>query len=653
MTVSVTNQPKSKVELQEEKLGKNWTALSKALYTMFDQGLSARKTLDDDLIRWNNAYEMRVAPRNWPWPRASNVTTTIIPTEIDTTLANIVLAVYAIQRFYVVNGNSEQAATTQHDVEQFLNAELFRQRRGQSWLMQHVEAVFASLRDGNGVTEILYRKEYAKMRIAIVERLQDPDTGIDVIDPSTGRPIIQTRSEEQVVPIYDDVDLQTVELRDFGIIPAWQTDIDKAAAVWRRSYLDSNELHAMCKSKDNPDGPLSRQAVDYAISMTARGESELKYSRQGYSTYTIAGEINPALEESTAMPELLQHTGPLDVIRLHSNAFFNGKEYVYWLHPLSETCLGWERYQYWHGQRPFSLKRPFPRVRRFYGLSLAGRLLPSVIEIQGNKNRRNDFLDQRTLPPSYELDGAKLITKNNSWGPDARWKLPQPDAVGIIPLPSGIEHLLAGQQEEELLRADIQRFTGNSSPMAGIPQSGRPTKAGIQAAVANAGVRHNFSAMYVRDADTRTVNQIVQLKIQYGPDVSVVDTNVGGAPKRFVVPKEVLAQDYTFTIAGAGGPLDKATRTQEMQSLYALLMNNPLIQGNTVRVWGVTRMLLEEYSRADILALIGTRDEAEAQQKATAMMQQLGIGAQPGAQEGGQGGQPAHGGGAPPPQPAG
>ena len=648
MSAGATTQPQSKVELQEKNLGKFWTSLSQALYVTFDQALSARERRDLKLDAWNNAYEMRVGQRNWPWPSASNVTTTIIPTQVDTMLANIVLAVYAVQRYYVVNGNTPEAANGQHDVEQGLNAELLRQRPGGSWLYQHIESLFAGLRDGNGITEILYKKEWAEQNIAIVERVTDPDTGIDIVDPLTGQPVIRTRVESQKIPIYDDVALETVELRDFGVIPAWQTDIDKAAGVWRRSYMDSNELRAMVKTADNPDGPLRKDAVEYAINFNAKGENELKYSRQGYSTYTIAGDIDVGLSEGTADPELKQHTGPLDVVRIHANMFFDGKEYVFWLHPLSETCLGWQRYQYWHGQRPFSVKKPLPRVKRFYGLSLIERLLPSVVEIQANKNRRNDFLDQRTLPPMYELDGAKLLTKNNALGPDARWKLPNPEAVGILKLPTDVNLLLAGKDEEGLLREDIQEFTGNGSLATGQVPTGRPTKAGIQAAVARQGLRHNFVAMHVRDADMRTINQVIALKIQYGPDTSIIDTNIGGEPKKLIIPKEVLAQDYTITIAGQGGPLDKSTRTQEMQSLYALLMQNPLIAGHPIKIWALTRMLLEEYSRADILELIGTRDEAEQQEKLAQMMAQMGV--QPGQQPGGQ---PGGGGGHAPSQPAG
>jgi hypothetical protein len=646
-----TSQPESDVSLREKKLGKFWSQLSQALYLTFDNALSSRTQYDTDLRIYNAFYEMALGVRNWPWKNASNVSTTIIPTQLDTTLANVVLAVYAIQRFYVINGNTPEAANNQHDVEQFLNSELFRPRPGKSWISQHVESLFAALRDGNGVTEILYRKEFANQKVAIVERLQD-DSGLPLIDPLSGDPITRTTVEEMNVPIYDDVDLQTVEMRDFGVIPSWQTDIDKAAAVWRRCYLDSNELYSMCKSADNPDGPLKKEAVDFAVSMTPRGNSELWYSRQGYSTYTINGKLDPLLEEGFSDIELQQHVGPLDIIRFHSNQFFDGKEYVFWLHPLSQTMLGYQRYQYWHGQRPFSIKTPFPRVKRFYGFGIPERLIPTVVEIQGNRNRRNDFLDQRTLPPMFKQRGVKLLTKNQSLGPDTIWEVPEGvdgrNAIGILNLPQDVGVMMAGKAEEEVMRNDIEEFTGNSSPMLGQPTSGRPTAKGIQAAVARASVRHNFIAMNTREADARTLYQIVQLKIQYGKDVQESNTSISGVPKKLIIPKWMLAQDFTMTIAGAGGPLDKQMRAQEMQSLYDLLMKNPIVGNDPVKIWGVTRMLLEEYNRADILALIGTRDEAEQQKKAMQMAQAaqqnplaaaMGGGGQPGGGQP-QGGQP-------------
>ena len=398
----------------------------------------------------------------------------------------------------------------------------------------------------------------------------------------------------------------------------------EAAACWRRCYIDSTELRSMCKSKDNPDGPLEKEAVEFAISMVPRGESELGNSRTRVTRRTRSP--GPDSDRSgrglLQTARLEQHVGPLEIIQFHTKQFFGGDEYVMWMHPQSQTCLGYQRYQYWHRQRPFSIKTPFPRIKRFYGLSLIERLAPDVVEIAGNRNRRNDFLDQRTLPPMYELDGAKLLTKNNAFGPDARWKLPSKDAVGILPLPTDTSMLLAGEKEEQLMRQDIEEFTGNSAPMLGAPSSGRKTAKEIQQVTARASVRHNFVAMHIRDADARTLYQIVQLKIQYGPDYAETDTQVGGKPMKLQISKEMLAQDFTWSIAGSGGPLDKSSQAQEMQSLYALLMQNPIIQPDPVKVWGVTRMLLEQYNRADILSLIGTRDEAEQQKKLTDMLKQ-------------------------------
>lgn len=621
-TTSTTQQPKSTVELQKTKLGVGWASLSQALYNTWDAAISDREVYDRNLTIWNNFYERRAGVRNWPWKNASNIVVNIIPTQLDTMLADIVLDVYGIQRFYVVNGNTEQAASRQHDVEQYLNAELFRDRPGKSWIMQSVESTFAGLRDGNGITSIYYRKEIKKERVAIVERLTDPETGIDIINPETGKPFVRTTVEERDIPVYDDVMHETVEARNFGVIPAWQTDIDKAAATWERRWLDSTVLRGMCKSTANPDGPLQNEAVEFAISYLAAGESDLKNSRQGYSTYTIAGQIQIGQEEGTASPEMQQHVGPLEVIEMHSNQFFGGDEYVFWFHVQSQTCMGYQRYQYWHGQRPYSIKTPFPRIDRYYGISLVERLLPDVIEINANRNRRNDFLDQRTLPPMYELDGAKLLTKNNAWGPDARWKLPSKDAVGFIPMPD-VSALLAGKEEEEIMRQDIMEFTGNSSVGMGVPSAGRKTAKEIQSVSARASLRHKFIAMFVRDADARTLHQTIQLKIQYGPDYHQIDTNIGGVPQRLQISKEDLAQDYTFSIAGSGGSLDKAAQSTEMQSVYMILMQNPLIAGDPVKIWGVTRMMLESYNRADILSLIGTRDEAEQQKKAQQMMAQM------------------------------
>ena len=56
-------------------------------------------------------------------------------------------------------------------------------------------------------------------------------------------------------------------------------------------------------------------------------------------------------------------------------------------------------------------------------------------------------------------------------------------------------------------------------------------------------------------------------------------TNQQGQPEKLMLEKEVLAQDYDMAVAGMAGPLDRDNRRSDTLTLYSLLMQNPLIQG--------------------------------------------------------------------------
>ena len=70
------------------------------------------------------------------------------------------------------------------------------------------------------------------------------------------------------------------------------------------------------------------------------------------------------------------------------------------------------------------------------------------------------------------------------------------------------------------------------------------------------------------------------------------------------------------------GPLDRDNRRSDTLTLYSLLMQNPLVQGNMSRTWSTTMMVLEEFNRPDVPAIIGTMQEAIQQQQVMAQAQQ-------------------------------
>jgi hypothetical protein len=151
-------------------------------------------------------------------------------------------------------------------------------------------------------------------------------------------------------------------------------------------------------------------------------------------------------------------------------------------------------------------------------------------------------------------------------------------------------------------------------------------------------------AARIRDAMKRVFLQIHALKLQYGPDdMQTQVANPGGKPERLQITKAILAQDYDLSIAGLGGPVDKQGRQQSMLFLYTLLMKNPLIMQDPMKIYAVSRMLLEEYDRVDIPTLLGTQEElmqkmqqAAQQAQQAAAMGQPPPGQNPQQQQGGQ-----------------
>jgi hypothetical protein len=136
----------------------------------------------------------------------------------------------------------------------------------------------------------------------------------------------------------------------------------------------------------------------------------------------------------------------------------------------------------------------------------------------------------------------------------------------------------------------------------------------------------DLMAMQVRKWVEDIFYQWHHLNLQYGPDTFTTTSQTqDGQPEKLRLDKQVLAQDYELGAAGMSGPLDRDSRRDDILTLYSLLMQNPLVQGNLGRVWSTTMMVLEEYNRPDVPAIIGTMQDALQQQQAVQAAQQTAL----------------------------
>lgn len=592
--------------------------IGQQLWNAISQGIGDRGELDDNLEAWNAFYEMQTDEKDWPWPDSSNVFIPFIPTQLDTLVARLAGIVY-VPRLYLVEGNTPQAQAYQHDVEQFYNAGLNRHDRRTA----HYAWLHLGLRDGFSAMDVTWRKTISRRKVRVHQPVMI-GPGMPKIDMATGEPEMEWLEQEVEQTVYDDYVLDPVECRDIVVVPATARDLASAKVVAKRVLLDETTLRAMCQGED-PE--LDRQAVEQALKYVSSGQSELTAEQQSTETYSAAGLLNPSGSTgttSTVAVKVFDRT--LSVFRCSTNIFdIDGdgwpEECIAWVHESSGILLGIDAYRYLHGRRSLVPFTPLPRANRWLGFSLIGRLAPIQVEINSAHNARNDQIDLRLSPPRYKKDGVKIDEKSGKWGPDVEYEVQDKDDIGLVFVPPMPEDSL---QQEMMLQQYGQMFTGLSAPMVGGQSQGRRSAKEIGVQQQSAGIRIDFIAAQVREAERQVLEMIHALTLQYGPRQMTEQTqNADGRPQKLVISKEKLNQDYILSVAGLGAPLDQQSRTQERMFIFSLLKDVPFVVQDETKFYRLVRFLLESTGTPDLTSIIGTEQDAmqRQQQKQQAMQQ--------------------------------
>jgi len=609
----LTPVPPSDLDPPKVKLSKaQRLKIGESLYSSLISAQADRKGLTRQIQDWNKLWEGQVDERAFPWPGCANIYVPVVQTQVQMLTAELSTVIYQ-DRFYTVQGNTPTALSSAPQVEKFYNKEY----NDKKWDKAHYDWAQSGILDGACFMQVLWRKETRKRNKLVYQQTND-EGGVPVPDGSASpdeKGVVPPLEEEQVISIDQDiwngVELKPVRLRDFYMFPAWNPEnLDEPQAVAVREWLDENMLKKMVRS-----GILYKDAVKRAIAYATETRSERNLSEDGTDDIDVGSSINIGAEQGSLDSELNPQKGQLEVFRFHSRQFDLDKddepeENIYWFSRNSRELLGVVAYPYWAPKRPFFDWAPIPRPGKVIGFSLVGLLAGLANEIMAIHNQRRDWTDLITSPPLLEKQGAKLDTRNYSWGPAAKWKVSSPDDVSILKLPDAPASSI---QEEGLL-------TGYAKELAGaedIQQTGqRQTKAQVMASQFKVGIRTALIAERFRDASREIVKFVNELNIQYGPkDQEVLTRNKQGAPETFILPKKSLVEDYTWDINGAGGPIDKQQKLSECLVAYKMLLSNPLVATDMPKIYNVTRWVLEQMDVPSVEDLIGTEKDAQAKQK--------------------------------------
>jgi hypothetical protein len=232
--------------------------------------------------------------------------------------------------------------------------------------------------------------------------------------------------------------VEAVELRNIITIPAEAKSIQDAMAVVKVEYLYEDRLMEMVN-----DGLLDKDEVEDALSFVPTGTTELATSQQPLNTYTAGDTLSIGVGQGTQTSKFFRNRGPIEVYRVHSKQYDldqdgTPEENIFWIHASTWRMLGWTRYEYFNGLRPFFPFSPFSRPARLLGFSLVGRLAGLQNERDAIRNQRLDENSLRLSPPFVGKKGTSLEDNGFTWGPNETWwtENPQTDLIRLEQPPS-------------------------------------------------------------------------------------------------------------------------------------------------------------------------------------------------------------------------
>ncbi|MGH7744556.1 MAG: portal protein, partial [Candidatus Dormibacteria bacterium] len=407
--------------------------LGSFLYQTVMFSISAREELEENLDYYDALDEMEAEPREWPWPGASSFIVPYIPAQLNSLTAKLTSLIF-VERFFLVNGNTAEASANQYSVERYYNAELSKH----SWVHAFYNCTRFALRDGTSIMEVMWKKDTSKKRFLI--DLPKMDEMGNTLTDDEGNPEIEHTYQEIEIENYNDVELTSVEVRDFLLLPSWKPSIENDGGVARAKLYSEQDLLSMVKSKKNPTGWLWKEEVQTILATRSPGESDLNESLQSIADYKIRQQIEITEDTGNTIDGISRQRGPFKCWLIFSNALdMDGdgqfEENVFLLHEESQTCAGTMPYPYLHGRRPYIALAPLPRPNRFFGKSIC-ELLKGVQEgLNTVVNQKNDEATIRLSPPRYVRRGAMVQSSDERWGPDVTYEVDDPSDVGIIPLP--------------------------------------------------------------------------------------------------------------------------------------------------------------------------------------------------------------------------
>lgn len=509
------------------------TEIADWLVTAIDRSVTAKQTLDDQLVIWEKQYEAipKTPVKNWPWPNASNLVVPITASHVESVLARLMGSIFMGRQLWVGEPKSAKWVDLVEPIEQWLN-----------WVGHDVMDMYTAcqqwflgmLKFGTGILKLPWEK--IVRRVVYKETAGTTKTEI-VVRHEGPLPVIVPISDFYVTPdAYSTLDVQNCE----GIFQR---------CVWTKKTLKERESSGIFRNLDKIlDSPRSQ---DTPMQEQKNRETYLEIADKTGEFETWEGWVSYDLKGDGILSELLvdYHYPTRTVLR----AIYN---------------------PYRHQERPFHFIRFMPREGSFWGIGICQMLHDIQEEITSEHNLRVDNA-------SISNSSAFKVKRNSHLDEVEIYPgafVPFDDVDDIAPLEIGTTHdtLL----REELHTGSIgERRTGVSDYSVGRESAAigsRATATSTLALIREGNKRFLMTINDIRKSLSNIAHQIIMLYQQFAKDNQVMyeifsEKEKMWIEKYFNMPSEYTKANIAIDVPALSETENKDAKKQGLLTLMQMM----------------------------------------------------------------------------------
>lgn len=390
----------------------------------------------------------------------------------------------------------------------------------------------------------------------------DPMTGlpaitqVPVIDPMTGQQQTELVEVEEIVPVWDDNELQVVAWEDQWCDPLF-SDIDEARFFFHREIATRSQLDAKLQLlKDTGSGKV------FSVDWDTVEQNGGMVSDDGlWQRMTSVGVSIDAASEHWGDGE--RPGKPIEILHYWTDEnlgiIVNRKVLVYW-----------GDNPYWrHGKKPYIVASYDPVHGRPYGISAMQIIEGMAHELNTTRNQRIDAVSFGIVPMSKirrdaDIDPDQLIRK-----PGGIIEVDNFDDVTDMPMQNVP---MTAYQEESIIKSDIENALGVAPVVRGVSGGSQETATEIMAKQSNAGIRFEVKIALYQEMAIKRLAMLMDCNNQQFIDDHRWVQLFGAeqmAQWQQVAPGEIIGE-YDYRPAGSN--IDPAANREVRRQQYKELM---------------------------------------------------------------------------------